>query len=210
MIEAFFHTEILLQRAFRALAEDGDGTPVTVFVAKRRDVTEKDKQWHLRPGIKPELVAGREPEGDRSPKTTIRDRSIGIEVIDAGESRNIQGSSLVYVSVNIAIRGSTGEVWMDVKRYSNYVSRMGSYLNPKTALNLGKGTGVTLPDFESHCDIKPSAYGLSSKDVQPSIISGLKPYGIEEIYLDEETFNITYARRQFEMSLAFFREKLIE
>ena len=201
MIEGYFHTQLLLQEAFKELAKDGvvdpDDNKVKVFVSRPR--SQGEKQWHLRPGLKPDVVAGREPEGGRPMgKPPLPDRSIGIEVFDAPESRNLHGTVLVYVSVNIAITGSRGEIWMDVKRYSNYVSRMGTYLRRHAAGHSG------FSYFNNNCDIPPTKYNLTEDtDIQPTRIESLKPFGREEIYLDEETFNVTYARREFEMSLTF-------
>ena len=87
---------------------------------------------------------------------------------------------------------------MDVKRYSNYVARMGSFDSRNNAGHTG------FAYFEETCNIPPTKYNLTDMtDIQPSTVRSIKPFGQEDIYLDEETFNITYARRQFEMSLTF-------
>ena len=200
MIEAYFHTQLMMQEAFKDFAMDGapdpdDNNKIKVFVSNPKD--QGDKQWHLRPGLKPDVVAGAEPQGGRpSGKPPLPNRSIGVEVLDAASTRNLHGTQLVYVTITLAIRGSRGEIWMDVKRYSNYVSRM------KIIRHDEGHSGFSY--FNSNCDIPPTKYNLTeTTDIQPSEVRSLKPYGQEDIYLDEETFNITYARRSFEMSLTF-------
>ena len=75
MIEAYFHTQLMMQKAFKAFAMDGNEDGV-IFVSNPKE--QKDKMWHLRPGLKPDVVAGVDPRGGTpNGKPPLPNRSIG-------------------------------------------------------------------------------------------------------------------------------------
>ena len=142
MIEAYFHTMLLLQQALR---EDADDTGV-VFVASRQ--TRMGNQWHLSPGPA-DLGEGTAlvlPQG-------LGARSIGIGVVDADETqRDVYGTDVVQVTVTAVVGAESDASWFEGKAAS---ARIGTIDSGAYPTGVPGDVFVTPNDLNLHCDIQP-------------------------------------------------------
>ena len=200
-IEGYFHIQIALQRSFESLANLGvEGIVFTRYRPQLDENNTRNKQLHLRPGqpdvsveVSPNISEVRKVEESKG-----QVRSVGIEVFASQEERIQYRTNLVYLDITIAIPSASDDAWMLAKRFSSYFPSINKYVyEPDEKRRRG------FEEFQSLCNIKPSDYQITESEIHPSIVKAIEGYGVEEISVDEENSRVTYARRQFRMSLQF-------
>ena len=159
MIEAYFHTMLLLQRAFR-LNETND-TPVFVDAGTEPTPIVTEDQWFLGPGpvdlhegsaLVPRLIKPRETG------------FIGVGIVDANESqRDVYGTRPIQVTVSVVVGFEPITNWFRGKAASQKVAEIEHGEYPGTVERIEKNT------FQDHCDIKPNAGGYELDTKLPGI-----------------------------------------
>jgi len=152
MIEAFFHTQLMLQKALEA-----DGVGDDVFLSRGAVRADDSQQWYLSPGP----VDLGEGTALVLPASLSRTRSLGIGAADANPfEADVYGTVPVLVTVT-AVLGVSGDAdWFDGKKASARIAEIARGIYPG---DFEPEQLLTEADIEAACNLSPSDYGVGGK-----------------------------------------------